>query len=210
MKMTGSAFIRILAVSVIMLSSELSSSALSAPRASHEVLVPKVNAGPQSVRLFLNRSLVVKLPVAMKRMSIANPDVADTIILNPKELYLTGKKCGATNVVIWGPDKQIVAVLDLDVSIDIGRLRERLNELFSNGRITAVADGDTITLSGSVEDQETMTKVLSLAESYAPKRVNNFLAIGRVQRGLSDGDSLANVEMIRGVAVETVTTREGK
>lgn len=179
-------------------------------RDSSEVFVPKAQAGPQGVRLFLNRSLVVKLPAGMKRVSIANPDLADTLILSPRELYITGKKCGATNLVIWGADKNILAVLDLDISIDIKRLQDRLNQLLGAGQVEALADHDTLTLSGSVEDQSAMAKVLTLAEAYSPKKVNNFLAIGRARRDNGQGESMANVEVIRGVAVETVTTREGK
>lgn len=210
MSMGMSFFLRATILGVIAIVDLVSSSVLAVNKDSSEVFVAKAQAGPQGVRLFLNRSLVIKLPAGMKRMSIANPDLADTLILNSRELYLTGKKCGATNLVIWGGDKNILAVLDLDISIDITRLQERLNQLIGAGRVEALADQDTITLSGSVEDQQAMAKVLTLAEAYSPKKVNNFLAIGRAHRDNGSGDALINVEVIRGVAVETVTTREGK
>jgi len=45
----------------------------------------------QKLELTVGKSRVLDLPVAIKRASVANPDVADTVVLSPTQIYLTGK-----------------------------------------------------------------------------------------------------------------------
>ncbi len=45
----------------------------------------------QKLELTAGKSRVLDLPVAIKRASLANPDVADTVVLSPTQIYLTGK-----------------------------------------------------------------------------------------------------------------------
>ena len=49
----------------------------------------------------MGKSKVLDLPVAIKRASLANPDVADTVVLSPTQIYLTGKATGVTNLTLW-------------------------------------------------------------------------------------------------------------
>ena len=45
----------------------------------------------QKLELTVGKSRVLDLPVAIKRASLANPEVADTVVLSPTQIYLTGK-----------------------------------------------------------------------------------------------------------------------
>src|SRR6476659_2595586 len=55
----------------------------------------------QKLELTVGKSRVLDLPVAIKRASLANPDVADTVVLSPTQIYLTGKASGVTNLTLW-------------------------------------------------------------------------------------------------------------
>ncbi len=55
----------------------------------------------QRLELGVGKSKVVDLPEPIKRASLANPDVADTVVLSPKQLYLTGKTHGVTTLTLW-------------------------------------------------------------------------------------------------------------
>src|SRR5499427_7147415 len=55
----------------------------------------------QKLELTVGKSRVLDLPVAIKRASLANPDVADTVVLSPTQIYLTGKTSGVTNLTLW-------------------------------------------------------------------------------------------------------------
>jgi Flp pilus assembly secretin CpaC len=57
---------------------------------------------PQKLNLVVGKSLVIDTPVAIKRVSLANPDIADTVVISPRQIYLTGKAVGTTNLTLWG------------------------------------------------------------------------------------------------------------
>src|SRR5687767_5072182 len=83
----------------------------------------------QPVSLVVGKSTVVDMPIAIKRASLADPQIADAIVLSPKQIYVTGKSYGTTNLTLWGKDDQVLAIFDLDVGIDLVRLRQHLAEL---------------------------------------------------------------------------------
>ena len=83
----------------------------------------------QQLSLVVGKSTVVDMPMAIKRASLADPQIADAIVLSPRQIYVTGKGYGTTNLTLWGKDDQVIAVFDLDVGVDLGRLKKHLGEL---------------------------------------------------------------------------------
>lgn len=53
------------------------------------------------VLLGLNQSTILENSVGVKRISIANPDVAEAIAVNRNEILVNGKSGGATSMVLW-------------------------------------------------------------------------------------------------------------
>ena len=52
------------------------------------------------LELISGKSIVLSSEKAVKRVSVADPEVADFILLSPTEIYLTGKKAGVTNLTL--------------------------------------------------------------------------------------------------------------
>src|SRR5678809_925921 len=123
----------------------------------------------QALDLVLGKSTVVDVPVAIKRASLANPAIADAIVLSPKQIYVTGKGYGTTNLTLWGKDDQVLAIFDLDVGVDLVRLKQHLAELLSDEtNIHLRGTHDHVTISGTVSSEGRMQQVLAVAEAYAP------------------------------------------
>jgi len=156
----------------------------------------------QKMPLFSGKSTVLMTPFPIKRVSVANPDIADTIVLSPTQLYVTGKSPGVTNLTLWQDNGQIMSVFDLDVSPDLSRLKEQLNQLLPNDKEIAVqATNDHLTLSGSVSTPAVQTQVLALAEAFAPKKVINLLRVLATQPEPRD---VVKVELIKGASISNV------
>ena len=68
----------------------------------------------QKLELTVGKSKVLDLPVAIKRASLANPDVADTVVLSPTQIYVTGKACGVTNLTLWIVSGMMMGVYDVE------------------------------------------------------------------------------------------------
>lgn len=161
----------------------------------------------QQLNLVVGKSTVVDMPVAIKRASLADPQIADAMVLSPKQIYVTGKGYGTTNLTLWGQDGQVLAILDLDVGVDLVRLKQQLAELLPDEtNIRLRGTHDHVTLFGTVSSEARLSQVLAVAEAYAPKKVLNFLKIYPEPPGTkvpSDVQTVT-VEVIKGTSVNAV------
>jgi len=66
-------------------------------------------------------------------MSVANPDIADIVVISPTELYVLGKDLGTTNVLLWGRDGHLVGSINVEVQHDLISLKHKFAE-FSPAR----------------------------------------------------------------------------
>jgi len=152
---------------------------------------------PQLLRVTVGESKIVETEIPFKRASVANPDVADQIVLSPKQLYLAGKKVGTTTLTLWGKDGKVANVFDIHIAPDVARLKEQLHTLLpAEPKIQVLNSHDHITLTGSVTNMESLNKVLALAEPYAPEKVVNLLQVGGVQQVMME---VKIAEMQRGL-----------
>jgi pilus assembly protein CpaC len=142
-----------------------------------------VSQAPQALELAVGRSLIVNSDQDIRRISLASPDTADVLLLSPRQVYLTGKAPGATNLTLWGAGEAVMAVFDLDVSPDQTQLKRMLASVLPNERgIRVVTSGKTILLTGSVSSAPSLATALAMAETFAPGKVQNLLSVGGVQQ----------------------------
>jgi pilus assembly protein CpaC len=137
----------------------------------------------QKLELTVGKSRVLDLPVAIKRASLANPDVADTVVLSPTQIYLTGKTSGVTNLTLWNESGKMMGVYDVVITPDLTRLKENLYKAMPDEKnILVMSSHDNITLSGTASNASNLTRAINIAEAYAPKKVINSMQVGGVQQ----------------------------
>ncbi|KHK02263.1 type II and III secretion system protein family protein [Desulfovibrio sp. TomC] len=157
-------------------------------------LVTASYAAPASVRpvavrsaprlaLTIGKSVILQSETDIARVSVAQPDVADFVLLSPRQVYVTGRAPGITNLTLWDKGDKIRTVYDLDVAPDVSRLKKMLHDTMPGETgIEVMASQDSIALSGTVRDAESLKKALAMAEVYAPKKVLNLLSVAGVQQ----------------------------
>ena len=135
------------------------------------------------LELTVGKSIVIKTNKAVKRVSTADPEVADFILISPREIYLTGKSAGITNLTLW-QGKKIFAIYDLDVAYDVSRLKQRLHEVLPNETgLRVMATHNAITLSGRVSNAANISQAMAIAHEYAPEgNVQNLVEVGGVHQ----------------------------
>lgn len=142
-----------------------------------------VTSEAQRLELGVGKSKVVDLTTPIKRASLANPEVADTVVLSPKQIYLTGKTIGVTTLTLWKENGDLFSVFDILVTPDLSQLREQLHKMLPDERdILVMATHDHITLSGTASNLARQSRALEIAEPYAPKKVVNLLQVGGAQQ----------------------------
>lgn len=137
----------------------------------------------QRFELGVGKSKVVDLTTSIKRASLANPEVADTVVLSPKQIYLTGKSVGVTTLTLWKENGELFSAFDVTVSPDLSQLREQLHKVLPDEQgILVTAAHDHVTLSGTISNLARQSRALEIAEPYAPKKVVNLLQVGGAQQ----------------------------
>ena len=98
---------------------------------------PKFLAQPKEtarLRLTVGKSIIVNSGMPVKRVSVAAPEIADFVLLSPKQVYVAGKAPGITNMTLWGENDEVASVYDLEVAPDVSRLKEKLHEILPGER----------------------------------------------------------------------------
>jgi pilus assembly protein CpaC len=138
---------------------------------------------PGKLTLTVGKSMVLRLAEAAKRVSIADPEIADLTLISPHEIYITGKGPGVTNLTLWHK-KEISEVYDLEVSVDLSRLKQRLHEVLPDEKdLRVMATHDSVTLSGRISSASRLSEAMSVAKAYARKgKVENLVRVDGAQQ----------------------------
>ena len=152
---------------------------------------------PQSLDLTVGTSTIVETPKKFKRASLAEPEIADTIVLSTTQVYVTAKKLGTTTLTLWSQDGKVSNVLQVRVTPDVTRLKEQIHTLLPNEPdIQIMASLEHITVGGRVTNVEVMNRALVLAEPFAPKKIINLMQVEGVQQVMME---VKIAEMQRGL-----------
>ena len=125
----------------------------------------------EELHLMVGRSLVINTPTRLKRVSVADPDIADALIVNPNQILINGKSPGAVSLVLWDELDQTES-FDLFVELDVLGLAERVRELFPEEPVRVQPAKDTVILSGAVSSAEVADKIVELASAVTPKVIS--------------------------------------
>jgi len=118
----------------------------------------------------------------IKKANMLGPDVADVVPLGPNDLLVTGKKPGATQLIVWDEQDQTM-ILNIDVTSNIETLRKNLKALFPDSAIHVEEDNGSITLHGQVRTLEIARQAEQIALPYATAaKVSNLLEVAGGQQ----------------------------
>jgi pilus assembly protein CpaC len=124
-------------------------------------------------QVVVNKSVLVNLKKPADRVAIANPAIADLILISPTQLQLNGLATGSTSLIVWEKGSS-PAFFDVNVVGDISQLDPLVKDLAPNDRINVEYARDTVILSGKAANQQTVDKVVEAAKAYSPKVVNQI------------------------------------
>jgi pilus assembly protein CpaC len=112
---------------------------------------------------------------SITRISIADPGVADPVVIPPNQVLINAVQAGSTSLVVWGRDN-VARMYTVEVRADIASLQRQIDELFPDAGVTVTSTGSAIVLSGSVRDPQTVRKAIELAGTAGIPIVNNLQA----------------------------------
>ncbi len=126
---------------------------------------------PGVLHLLVGRSLVISSPARITRVSIADPNIADAIIISPTQILINGKIAGGVSLVLWDESNQS-QTFDLFVDLDILEISQKVREIFPEEPVRVETAKDVVILSGLVSSETVADKILELVSATTPKAVS--------------------------------------
>ena len=124
--------------------------------------------GPQTLHLLVGRSLVITSPTKIKRVSLADPGIAEAIVVSPFQVLVNGKAPGGVSLLLWDEADQSQA-FEVSVDIDILGLTQKIHEVFPAEAVQVETSRDMVIVSGRVSSAALADKILDVVKAAAPK-----------------------------------------
>ena len=121
----------------------------------------------QELHLLVGRSLVITSPTRIKRISLADPTIAEAIVVTPNEVLLNGKAPGGVSLLLWDETEQSQ---NFEVSVDLDSigLAQRIHDAFPAEAVKVDTTNDVVMLSGRVSSTAVADKIVEVAKSISP------------------------------------------
>lgn len=128
------------------------------------------------ISLEVNCSAILDRPAGVKRISVANTEIAEAVATSTTEVVINGKAPGETTLIVWeqGGNRSVFTVQVLPASSKIALVRDEiLREAGPNVGLTA-QDG-LLFLNGTAKDLTSAHRALEIASSLG--KVVNLLHV---------------------------------
>ena len=161
-------FLRKLVIAAVALAAAMASDAVVSRSAAQSTFsVDGEQTLSRSVKVGLNKSLVIDLPRDARDILVSNPIIADAVIRTPRRIYVTGVAVGQSNVIVFDRAGQQIVSLELEVERDSSTLSRMLHRLIPNSDIQVEIVSDNIVLSGTVKNASDARKAQDIASIFA-------------------------------------------
>jgi pilus assembly protein CpaC len=126
-----------------------------------------------AVTLARGTSAVLVSAVPFHRISVSDPEIAEAVVMSPREVLVNGKSLGTTTLVIWDATG-VRRIYGVEVTADAGALERHLRTQYPDENITVAARGSTLILSGQVSSAFVTRRALELAEGTGAVVIDNL------------------------------------
>lgn len=133
------------------------------------IMLPVYASGEKDLTLIVAESKI--LPVKkVSRVAIAQPAVADVVIVSDQEVILIGKSPGVTTLFLWNKEGRAtyrVKVLSAEVN-----LAKQIQGTIGEEKVRVSMNNGTVVLEGKVKDQNISNRAEQVASAYGQRVIN--------------------------------------
>ncbi len=130
-----------------------------------------VNPGAQRISMGVGKSTIIDLPEDAAEIFVANPAVANAIVRTARKIYLIGTGTGQTTLFALDKQGREIASYEISIGRDVGELTQILSVALPGTRIVVRTVGDSLILTGEVNNAEEAQRAADMAEGFV-KQVN--------------------------------------
>lgn len=124
--------------------------------------------GGIATEVAVNKSVILSLKNPAARVSIANPAIAEFLLLSPRQIQLNGIALGTTSLIVWERGVAKPVFFDVKVTGDATVIENMIKEMAPDDSINVEFANDTVILSGKAANEQTIKKAVEIAAAYSP------------------------------------------
>jgi len=106
----------------------------------------------------------------VERVAVANPEIADVMVISGSEIMVVGKAPGRTSMHVWSWNGRTSYVVE--VAADDAPIANEIRRILGTNEIKVAKVGKTIILEGRVIDKYQKLRAEKIASAYGEKVVN--------------------------------------
>jgi pilus assembly protein CpaC len=118
------------------------------------------------IRLTIDKSETFRADAPVAEALIANASIADVVPLTDHTIYVVGKEIGMTRLTLLDADKQLLGIVEIEVSYDIEGLRRELERSVPDGEFNIRTANGRILLGGSVGSAIAVARAVEITEQF--------------------------------------------
>jgi pilus assembly protein CpaC len=152
---------------------------------------PRMHAGSadqvmaRNIEMGVGRSIVVDLPRDAKEVFVANPAVANAVVRSARKLFIIGVANGSTTIMALDSEGRQIAALEMQIGREPGLLQKTLKAAIPHAEIRAVSIGDSIVLTGTVDNVLEAQKAVDIANGFVGRSTSGSASVeGKVINSL--------------------------
>jgi len=123
----------------------------------------------EKITVNVNQSRVMNF-YGVERVAIANPEIADVVVISGSEVLLVGKIPGSTTLHIWSAGSR--ESFQVEVMADDIPIANEISSIIGFDNLKVRKIGKTIILEGKVNSQYQKKRAEKVAEAYGEKIIN--------------------------------------
>ncbi len=141
---------------------------------------PVAQALAEQIVMPVGRGTLVDFNEPIKRATVTDPTVAEVSILSPRQVMVSAKAMGTSQVILWDKDERQLA-LEVVVEMDLTAIKQAISRAAPGSNIEARAVRDAVVLNGTVADVDTADHVLEIARIMSPNVRSQIRVAGEQQ-----------------------------
>jgi pilus assembly protein CpaC len=150
---------------------------LPASQAAAQSILKRLEAPNERIELTVNSSRILTLDLKFKRAQVNNPEILAVNPLASNQLQVSAKAPGVTQMNVWDENDRIYS-LDVIIYGDARELELALQTQFPEASVKVYRYSNSLMLTGFVDEPDQVSRMMRLAEDYAPKVINNIRVAG--------------------------------
>ena len=128
----------------------------------------------REIRLLEGRGQLLRFTKDIHKVVIAEPKVADAVVVDPREVMVNAKGAGHTTLLVWetGADPAQYEITVFKDTADWDTFRQQILDAAGGSPVNVTGSGETVVLTGSVPSTEVSKRLAGIAQTRARNVIN--------------------------------------